>query len=126
MVIISPTTESALSAATYTVKLPDLDISVEAPRIVNTARTISGGAVVSTWAGNIAGERRSATRVVTREQYDALAAIMATGEAQWVLRIRGRVFAVVFSLESAIPNRKARDFYDVTLSFVFIRELTSL
>lgn len=126
MVIISPITGSGLSASTYTVKLPDLDISVEAPRIVNTARTISGGAVISTWAGNIAGEQRSVTRVVTRSQYDALAAIMATGEAQWVLRIRGKVFTVVFSLDAAKPNRAAPDFYDVTLSFVFIRELTNL
>jgi hypothetical protein len=124
MVTIRPTAESGLSGS-YAIKLPDLDISVDPPRITNTARTISGGVVVSTWPGNIAGEQRSTTRHVTREQYESLRAIMATEESQWLLTIRGRIFKVVFSLDGARPNKQVRDFFDVTLSFVFIEEITT-
>jgi hypothetical protein len=124
MVIIQPTTESGLDSS-YTAKLPDLQINLEAPRIVNRARTISGGVVISTWDNDMTGEQRTATQTMTREQCEQLRRLVATGQAEWLIRIRGRIFTAVLSLDSILPIRNRRGVFSVSLSFTFISEVTA-
>lgn len=124
MIIISPTTESGLSES-YSVMLPNIDISIEAPKAVSVAKTIGGAGVVSIWSGNIAGETRTASIIITTAQYESLKSIVETSVDTWLLRMRGRIFKCAFDLTTAKPNEEIKGLHDVSLFFAFISEVTN-
>lgn len=121
---LRPTTASGLSAD-YAVRLPAIPINLEAPKVLNTQRTISGSAVISKWQGSILGEERNINAKLAESEYQAVKAIKDSGVDEWLLVVRGKIFKVIFDLVSALPIRDRRGVYEVSIKIIFLEDLTA-
>ena len=124
--IISPTSDnlSSLSpAADYRVEIKDQPINLQASKSISTASTISGGAAISVWESSVEGLQIAFTATVKRSEYDRLLRIKNSGLDEWLWRIDGRIFEIVFDMPSAVKQDAYGLNWIVRLSFVVIKEV---
>ena len=124
--ILSPTKDyiaTLTPTADYTVSLPDVRLNLEPAKTVSSDRTISGGATISVWPANIGGENRTFDVSVPLEFYQTLKRIKDSAADEWLLRVRGRVFVVIFDMPSAIVEKGLSGRWNCTLSLTFSEEV---
>lgn len=123
--ILSPITENIATlspAADYTVMLPDVRLNLETAKTISAAKTISGGASVTVWAANVAGESRAFDVLVSDAIYRSLKKIKATMLDEWLLRVGGRIFTVIYDMPSAM--REKGDVWRCNISLTFLTEVS--
>ena len=124
--IISPPSSPGLDFDTYSIYLPDVPINIEPAKAISSAKTISGSGTISVWNGTVIGERREVPMLVTYEQYVQLKAMLDTGFNDWIWRIRGNIYKVVFDMPVAAPSTDRRNGYNISLTFVIKEDLKDL
>ena len=98
MIQIYPTVESGLSLADYSIKLPG-NIYPIRPRGQEVAISLSGAAVVNSWAKNNTGAQESITTVLTIEKFDLLES-MIEAATQWIVSSMSKKYLAVVDIAS--------------------------
>ena len=107
MIQIYPTTDSGLSFASYSLKLPGTIQPLQtAPQKIS--RTLSGGGVVSRWAKNNEGATESLTMTLTPEKLETLQAIVNHASVfEWIVASKGVKYLAtidITGIESEFAN----------------------
>lgn len=120
--IIAPIDSSLTPQQDYYIRLPAVPLNLAVPNIISTSKTIGGGATVSIWRGNMAGEVRVVSVRVDSDRLKILRRIQKSGVYNWSLRAQGRVFRVAVNMTSEVPDRRIRNIFTVELTFHFLSE----
>jgi len=123
MIQIYPTTDSGLSFADYSLKLPtSIEPLQEAPQKVS--RTLSGGAVVSRWAKNNAGAVEATTITIDLDKYETLKSIANHPTVfEWVVISKGvKYLATIDITASEAVFRNMQPARTLTVRFTIVEE----
>ncbi|HQB83454.1 MAG TPA: hypothetical protein PLR50_08160 [Candidatus Rifleibacterium sp.] len=124
MIRIRPTTESALSAATYSVDLPG-EIAPTRARSQKITTTLDGGAAVTSWAKNNAGATQTVTLTVTEAAYKKLLLIVNHATVfEWLVMCEGRHFLATIDVAEPVSVYMAGMSYKrLDVTFVITEEI---
>ena len=127
--ILSATAEGIMTlanASDYRVTLPDVPINLAVPKSISTSKTIGGGASISVWESSINGEQRTISVLVDRETYHKVKAIHESNIGEWLLRVNGRIYRVIVSLNDEISEQRPGTRIRLIIGFTFVAEETKL
>ena len=114
------------NASDYKVTLPDVPINLAVPKSVSTSKTIGGGASISVWESSINGEQRTISILVDRDTYRKVKAIHESSVDEWLLRVNGRIYRVIVSLNDEIPEQRPGTRIRLVIGLTFVAEETNL
>jgi len=121
--IISATYNGITAGYTDSVELPDGGINIASPKIISTAKTLSGAAALDVFAANVAGIQRDVNITISQDTLTRLVALIeSTSVDVWLLRVHGRRYQVVPTITSKIRNRNNRNKWDIILQISFVSE----
>lgn len=124
--ILSPTAENFADlqpASAYTVLLPDVSISLEPAKTISSTKTISGGAAVSVFEANIEGQQYEISLTLDRTKYLLLKKMKDTLVDEWLWRVQGKRFVVVYDLVAASRLPIAAEKWRCTISLIIKQEV---
>lgn len=124
--ILSPTSENFADlqpASAYTALLPDVSISLEPAKTISSTKTISGGAAISVFEANIEGQQYEISLTLDRAKYLLLKKMKDTGVDEWLWRVQGKRFVVVYDLVAASRLPIAAEKWRCTISLTIKEEV---
>lgn len=126
MIKISPSIDGLAvitTPADYTLTLHQVAFNVRAAKNISAVKTIDGGASVTVWDSNTAGERRYFSLSLKNSDFEKLKKIADFDVDEWILRAGAKTFLVVISMPAAVQNINTM-MWRVDLEIIIVSEVS--